>query len=270
MQRGVTSLVTGTIFSGISTMHYILRISQILTGSHPPPASSHPVLHMLTYVPPDPIIWDPYAMIVLSQSTANGSGKDILIMNFPSHHFASQSAIGYLKYPLLNFPVWSIFHMSLSGRYKRNPHVFPSMPITLNQEAFYMTSDSCSLPPHSYAAPYTLSFLHHTSNCLVWSYTSHRRRHRWSQDCTKGNRPHETHFPPVVGSYSWKASLQGKFGCLWYVVHCIPIHIDLWQISETTPGVNQVSGYGDISASKSLWYVQFILSPCSILKIAMI
>ena len=78
-------------------MHYILRISQILTGSHPLPA--------LIHVPPDPIIWDPYAMMILSQSTANGSGRDILIMNFPSYRFASQSAIGYLKYPLLNFPV---------------------------------------------------------------------------------------------------------------------------------------------------------------------
>ena len=126
--------------------------------------------------------------------------------------------------------------------------------ITLNQEAFSkVTSDNCSLPPHNYAVPHTLAFLHHTSNCLVWSNTSHRRRHWRSQDCTKGDRSHETHFSPVVGSHSWKASLEGKFGSLWYVVHCVPNEIDPWQSSETTPGVNQVSGYGDISASKSLW-----------------
>jgi len=138
-------------------------------------------------------------------------------------------------------------------RHKPGPHVFLSMLVTLNQQPIKVTSENCNSHPRSHAIPYILAFLHYTSNRLVWSDTSHRRRHWRSQDCTKGNRPHETHFYPVVGSHSWEASLQGKFWCLWYVVHCIPSEIDLWQSSETTPGVNQVSGYGDVSASKSLW-----------------
>ena len=138
-------------------------------------------------------------------------------------------------------------------RYKPSLHVFHSMPATLNQQPIKVASETCNIHLCNYAILYILAFLHYTPNRPVWSNTSHRRRHWRSQDRTKGNRPHETHFHPVVGSHSWKASLQGKFWCLRYAAHCIPNEIDPWQSSETTPGVNQVSGYGDVSASKSLW-----------------
>jgi hypothetical protein len=41
-------------------------------------------------------------------------------------------------------------------------------------------------------------------------------------------------------------------------------------LAETTPGVYQASGYGDLAADKSIWYVNYLGSPSLVLLICIL
>jgi hypothetical protein len=84
-----------------------------------------------------------------------------------------------------------------------------------------------------------------------------RRDRRRLGDCTEQRVRRTVHCRAVHGTLERdgrKAEVQRELGRLWCVFVCLFYSTRLKRASETTKGVYQASGYGDIAANKSLWY----------------